>query len=89
MPVFSGTTLVNDVSTDYLAELDGATLSLYGQGALDALDRAWGMSAAGAVTAVHFSFIDFDEIAKHLGKIRARFPAVSVSTRGYEWYSRV
>ena len=76
---FSGTTLVNDVSTDYLAELEGDTLSLYGPGVLDAIDKTWGMAAAGAVTTVSFKFIDFDELTKHLSKIRARFPAVNVS----------
>ena len=76
---FSGTTLVNDVSTDYLAELEGDTLSLYEPGALDAIDKTWGMAAAGAVTTVSFKFIDFDELTKHLSKIRARFPAVNVS----------
>ena len=67
------------MSTDYLAELEGDTLSLYGPGSLDAIDKAWGMAAAGAVTTVSFKFIDFDELTKHLSKIRARFPAVNVS----------
>ncbi|CAH1797225.1 unnamed protein product [Owenia fusiformis] len=60
----------------HLAELEGDTLNLYGTGSLEALDRNWGIQAAGAVTSVIFKFIDFDEIVKHLHKIRARFPSV-------------
>ncbi len=67
------------VNVDYLAELEGDTLSLYGPGALDALDKNWGMAAAGSVTTVTFKFIDFDEITKHMNKVRARFPSVNVS----------
>ena len=62
----------------HLAELEGDTLHLYGSGSLDALDRNWGIQAAGAVTVISFKFIDFDEITKYLHKIRARFPSVQV-----------
>ena len=53
-------------------------MNLYGSGSLDALDRNWGIQAAGAVITISFKFIEFDEIAKHLHKIRARFPNVQV-----------
>ncbi|XP_045156719.2 leucine-rich repeat-containing protein 49-like isoform X2 [Mercenaria mercenaria] len=58
-----------------LADLEGDTLTLYGPPSLEALDRNWGMQAAGAVTVIIFKFIDFEEISKHLQKIRTRFPA--------------
>ncbi|XP_077989183.1 leucine-rich repeat-containing protein 49-like [Glandiceps talaboti] len=61
----------------HLAELEGDTLHLYGPGSLEALDKNWGIQAASAVTAVSFKFIDFNQIAKHLHKIRSRFPNVS------------
>jgi leucine-rich repeat-containing protein 49 len=61
-----------------LADLEGDTLTLYGPPSLEALDRNWGMQAAGAVTVIIFKFIDFDEICKHLQKIRTRFPATQV-----------
>ncbi|XP_064618842.1 leucine-rich repeat-containing protein 49-like isoform X2 [Lineus longissimus] len=61
----------------HLAELDNDTLNLYGSGSLEALDRNWGIQAAGAVTTVAFKFIDFEIIAKQLHKIRARFPSVT------------
>ena len=66
-------------NVDYLSELEGDTLSLYGAGSLESLDKNWGMAAAGAVTTINFKFIDFDELIKHLHKIRARFPSVHVS----------
>ncbi|XP_070543525.1 leucine-rich repeat-containing protein 49-like isoform X2 [Ptychodera flava] len=61
----------------HLAELEGDTLHLYGPGSLEALDKNWGIQAASAVSAVSFKFINFNEIAKHLHKIRSRFPNVS------------
>ena len=66
---------------NHLAELEGDTLSLYGTGALDAFERTWGLQAAGAVTTVIFKFIDFEEIIRHLHKVRVRFPNTHVSHR--------
>uniref|UniRef100_K1PQ40 Leucine-rich repeat-containing protein 49 n=1 Tax=Magallana gigas TaxID=29159 RepID=K1PQ40_MAGGI len=63
-----------------LADLEGDSLTMYGPQSLEALDRNWGVQAAGAVTHVLFKFIDFDEIAKHLHKIRTRFPGVQTIT---------
>lgn len=63
---------------EFLSEIDGDTLQLYGTGSLDAFDRNWGMQAAGAVTAVSFHFVEFHDIVKALPKIRVRFPNVSV-----------
>nr|KAG5699547.1 hypothetical protein BaRGS_033743 [Batillaria attramentaria] len=58
-----------------VAELEDDTLNLYGTMALGAFDRNWGLQAAGAVTTIVFKFIDFDEICKHLHKVRSRFPS--------------
>ncbi|WAQ99125.1 LRC49-like protein [Mya arenaria] len=58
-----------------LADLEGDTLTLYGAQSLEALDRNWGIQAAGAVLTIVFNFIDFEFIGKHLHKIRTRFPA--------------
>ncbi|ELT96533.1 hypothetical protein CAPTEDRAFT_183497 [Capitella teleta] len=62
---------------DHLSELEGDTLTLYGMGALEALDKNWGMQAAGVITSIAFKFIEFDEISKVLHKIRVRFPNVT------------
>ena len=66
-------------SANFLSELEGDTLSLYGPGALDAFDKNWGIQAAGTVNTIIFKFIDFEEISKILHKIRVRFPNVHVS----------
>lgn len=60
-----------------LAELDCNCLSMYGPASLEALDRNWGLQAAGMVNTVVFNFIDFDEIVKHLHKLKSRFPSVT------------
>ena len=62
-----------------LAELDCNCLSLYGPASVEALDRNWGVQAAGTVNTVVFNFIDFDEIVKHMHKLRSRFPSLAVS----------
>lgn len=60
-----------------LAELDCNCLSLYGSASLEALDRNWGVQSAGMVNTVVFNFIDFDEIVKHVHKLRSRFPSLA------------
>ncbi|KAJ8310932.1 hypothetical protein KUTeg_011517 [Tegillarca granosa] len=72
--IIEGDSRTGDIGN--LADLEGDTLTLYGNQSLEALERNWGMQAAGAVSKVIFKFIDFDEIAKHLHKIRTRFPGV-------------
>ncbi|XP_061036104.1 leucine-rich repeat-containing protein 49 isoform X1 [Eubalaena glacialis] len=58
----------------HLVEVDGDTLSLYGSGALECLDRNWSVQTAGMVTTVSFTFIEFDEIAQVLPKLKIKFP---------------
>lgn len=66
-----------------LAELDNDTLSCYGPGSVDSLDRNWGVQAAGAVTTIVFNFIEFgDVVNKAFSKIRTKFPAAHVSITG-------
>lgn len=66
---------MNDINN--LAELDCNCLSLYGSASLEALDRNWGVQSAGMVNTVVFNFIDFDEIVKHVHKLRSRFPSLA------------
>ncbi|XP_063434345.1 leucine-rich repeat-containing protein 49-like isoform X9 [Mytilus trossulus] len=72
----------NRTATDLsnLADLEGDTLTLYGTQSLEALDRNWGIQAAGAVTHIIFKFIDFEDIAKQLYKVRTKFPGVQTLT---------
>jgi len=62
-----------------LSEIEGDTLQLYGARSLESFDRSWGFQAAGCVNTVHFHYMDFEDIAKILTKIRVRFPNVVVS----------
>ncbi|XP_012623765.1 leucine-rich repeat-containing protein 49 isoform X5 [Microcebus murinus] len=62
------------VIDSHLVELDGDTLSLYGSGALESLDRNWSAQTAGMVTTVSFTFIEFDEIVQVLPKLKIKFP---------------
>ncbi|XP_064192164.1 leucine-rich repeat-containing protein 49-like isoform X1 [Anguilla rostrata] len=65
------------LSDSHLAELDGDTLRLFGPGALEALERGWGVQTAGAVTAITFRYIPFDGIVPTLPRIRVKFPNLS------------
>ncbi|KAF6131279.1 leucine rich repeat containing 49 [Phyllostomus discolor] len=58
----------------HLVDVDGDTLSLYGSGALECLDRNWSVQTAGMVTTVSFTFIEFDEIVQVLPKLKMKFP---------------
>ncbi|XP_029095261.1 leucine-rich repeat-containing protein 49 isoform X1 [Monodon monoceros] len=62
------------VTDTHLVEVDGDTLSLYGSGALECLDRNWSVQTAGMVTTVSFTFIEFDEIVQVLPKLKIKFP---------------
>lgn len=58
----------------HLVDVDGDTLSLYGSGALESLDRNWSVQTAGMITTVSFTFIEFDEIVQVLPKLKMKFP---------------
>ncbi|XP_028825066.1 leucine-rich repeat-containing protein 49-like isoform X2 [Denticeps clupeoides] len=62
------------LSDSHLAELDGEMLRLFGPGALEALERGWGVQTAGAVTTIAFRYISFDAIIPTLPRIRVKFP---------------
>ncbi|CAL9702062.1 unnamed protein product [Knipowitschia caucasica] len=65
------------MSESHLAELDGETLRLFGLGALEALERGWGVQTAAAVTVITFRYINFDAIVPTLPRIRVKFPNLS------------
>lgn len=65
--------------------MDNDTLTCYGPGSVDSLDRNFGIQAAGAVTCIVFKFIEFgDIVTKAFNKIRAKFPAACVSTSAFQ-----
>lgn len=73
----SGSVQSLSMSESHLAELDGDTLRLFGLGALEALERGWGVQTAGAVTVITFRYINFDAIVPTLPRIRVKFPNLS------------
>nr|XP_004666779.1 leucine-rich repeat-containing protein 49 isoform X2 [Jaculus jaculus] len=62
------------VTDTHLVEIEGDTLSLYGSGALECLDRNWSLQTAGMVTTISFTFIEFDEIVQVFPKLKIKFP---------------
>ncbi|XP_074184308.1 leucine-rich repeat-containing protein 49 isoform X3 [Rhinolophus sinicus] len=73
-PVLTNALQGLSVTDTHLVEVDGDTLSLYGSGALESLDRNWSVQTAGMVTTVSFTFIEFDEIVQVLPKLKMKFP---------------
>uniref|UniRef100_A0A673MBC6 Leucine rich repeat containing 49 n=1 Tax=Sinocyclocheilus rhinocerous TaxID=307959 RepID=A0A673MBC6_9TELE len=62
------------ISDSHLAELDSETLRLFGPGALETLERCWGVQTAASVTTVAFRYIHFDSIIPMFLRIRLKFP---------------
>ncbi|KAB0803978.1 hypothetical protein PPYR_00948 [Photinus pyralis] len=59
---------------DYLIEICGRQLNIYGQGALRFIDKSWSMSKVKDVTVVNFNYINFNSIVGVLNKLKHRFP---------------
>ncbi|XP_058808436.1 leucine-rich repeat-containing protein 49 [Phymastichus coffea] len=59
---------------DYLVEIVGRCLHIYGQGALRCIDRQWDPSKASEINLVKFNYVHFNGIAGVLGKLKHRFP---------------
>lgn len=58
---------------DYLIEICGRYLNIYGQGALRFIDKQWNPTKANDVHTLNFSYINFNSIASILGRIKVRF----------------
>ena len=61
---------------DFLIELDGDLLSVYGLQSLKFLDRPWNRQRAIKATTVQFNFVAFDDLIPYLPKFRQTFPNV-------------
>lgn len=59
---------------DYLIEICGRYLNIYGQGALRFIDKQWNPAKANDVHTLNFSYINFNSIVCVLGRIKLRFP---------------
>ncbi|RZC42961.1 KAT8 regulatory NSL complex subunit 2 [Asbolus verrucosus] len=61
---------------DYLIEICGRYLNVYGQCALRFIDRPWNSSKANDVNTVKFNYVNFNGITGILNKLKMRFPNV-------------
>lgn len=61
---------------DYLVEILGRYLNVYGVGAIKFVDKQWNTQKAQDVHTVKFSYINFNSISPILGRIKIRFPNV-------------
>ncbi|XP_046144771.1 leucine-rich repeat-containing protein 49 isoform X7 [Osmia bicornis bicornis] len=61
---------------DYLIEIVGRCLNIYGQGALRFIDRPWDPSKAEDVNVIKFNYVQFNDVAKVLCKVKNRFPNI-------------
>lgn len=59
---------------DYLIEICGRYLNVYGAGAVRFIDRQWNAAKAADVHTVRFSYVHFNVLAPVLVRIRQRFP---------------
>lgn len=65
-----------DQGADYLVEICGRYLNIYGVGALKFVDKQWNAQKAHDVHTAKFSYINFNNICSVLGKVKTRFPNV-------------
>lgn len=59
---------------DYLIEICGRYLNIYGAGAIKFIDRQWNTQKANDVHTLKFSYLNFNSIAPILNRIKIRFP---------------
>ena len=59
---------------DYLVEICGRYLNVYGVGAVKFVDKQWNIQKANDVHTVKFSYINFNSISPILGRVKVRFP---------------
>ncbi|XP_055380703.1 uncharacterized protein LOC129611539 [Condylostylus longicornis] len=59
---------------DYLIEICGKYLNIYGAGALRFIEKQWNQAKACDVNTLNFSYINFNNIAYLLSRIKQRFP---------------
>ena len=68
------TGILREQGPNFLAELDGRELRLYGSGALKCIELPWEKSATISATTIHFQYINFEEIIDIFPRLRTRFP---------------
>ena len=66
--------ILREQGPNFLAELEGDRLSLYGQGALRCTDISWEKSMAAIATTARFQYMNFEDIIDIFPKLRVKFP---------------
>lgn len=66
--------ILREQGPNFLAELEGERLSLYGQGALRCTEISWDKSLAAAATTARFQYMNFEDIVDIFPKLRVKFP---------------
>ncbi|XP_064116423.1 leucine-rich repeat-containing protein 49-like [Macrobrachium nipponense] len=66
--------ILREQGPNFLAELEGDRLSLYGQGALRCTDISWEKSMAAAAATARFQYMNFEDIIDIFPKLRVKFP---------------
>lgn len=59
---------------DYLIEICGRYLNVYGSGAIKFVDRQWNVQKANDVHTLKFSYVNFNSVAAILSRVKNRFP---------------
>ncbi|XP_059474299.1 leucine-rich repeat-containing protein 49 [Neocloeon triangulifer] len=60
---------------DYLVEIEGKCLNVYGQTAIKFLDRPWNPQKAVEVQTIKFTYISFNSVVTQFSKLKQRFPS--------------
>ncbi|XP_042205782.1 uncharacterized protein LOC121855012 isoform X2 [Homarus americanus] len=66
--------ILREQGPNFLAELEGDRLSLYGQGALRCTEISWDKSMATGATTARFQYMNFEDIVDIFPKLRVKFP---------------
>ncbi|CAH0391269.1 unnamed protein product [Bemisia tabaci] len=61
---------------DYLVEINGRFLNVYGQGAVRFIDRPWNPAKANDVVIVKFNYVNFNSLTPIFPRLKHRFPNV-------------
>ncbi len=67
---------------DFLIEIEGETVSVYGSQALKFLERPWNRHRSMKASSIQFSFVAFNELAPYLGRLKQTFPNLT----NYEFF---
>ncbi|XP_050540565.1 leucine-rich repeat-containing protein 49 isoform X2 [Daktulosphaira vitifoliae] len=59
---------------DYLVEITGKFLNVYGQSSLRYIDKPWNQSKSSDVTTIKFNYVIFNSLVPIFSKIKNRFP---------------